>query len=239
MSRGNISTTTWRRTLYMQSNCSGMLSWKNCLKRYNPVCQIALDEAIIRYKGAKASVKKFFMKGKPIKAGFKIYAVCESATGYMLNFAVHKNVAGQTMKDIAINVFTPFLGKWHTIFCDRLYASMHFAKSLLENQSNICDSIMMKRLHLANDMSSSPRKAGRERASHIKNMMSTQCGTMYFCQKGDLLTHCLWRDSRIFSILYWHQAHRKKPTDYVLSWDVSAWMVSSNQLSMQCLHPDN
>ena len=75
---------------------------------------------------------------------------------------------------------------------------------------------MMTRKFLSNDMSSSPRKAGRERASHIKNMMSTQRGTMYFRQKGDL-THCLWRDSRIFSILSTrHQAYRKKPTDHVL-----------------------
>ncbi len=81
----------------------------NCLRRYNPLRHIALDEAMVRYKGAKACVKKFVMKGKPIKTGFKIYAVCESATGYMVNFAVHRNIVGQKMDDIAVNVLTPFL----------------------------------------------------------------------------------------------------------------------------------
>ncbi len=56
-------------------------------------------------------------------------------------------------------------------------------------------------LQLANDMSSSPRKAGCERANHITHIMSTHHGTTYLCQKGDM-THCLWRDSHIFSILF-------------------------------------
>ena len=46
---------------------------KNCLKRYNPVYQIALDEAMIRYKGAKASVKNFFMEKAYRSTRFSMY----------------------------------------------------------------------------------------------------------------------------------------------------------------------
>ena len=69
----------------------------NCLANWNPVKQLALDEGMVKYKGSKVNVKRFFMPLKPVKIGFKIYAVCESASGYLLNMMMH-SVSGQKMK---------------------------------------------------------------------------------------------------------------------------------------------
>ena len=50
---------------------------QQCLHKYNPGKNLTIDEAMIKYRGFKASVKKFFMPLKPIRAGFKVYVLAE------------------------------------------------------------------------------------------------------------------------------------------------------------------
>jgi hypothetical protein len=45
---------------------------RNCRRRYNPGCNLALDEAMVKYKGFLAWLKKFFMPLKPIRSGFRL-----------------------------------------------------------------------------------------------------------------------------------------------------------------------
>ena len=167
---------------------------------------------MIRYKRNKAKVKKFYMKGKPIKMGFKLYAVCDHS-GYILGFNVHENIRGQKIKDLAMKVPDPFPDVWHCIYTDRYYSSVDLAEALLARNTNFCGSIRTNRQRLATKLSSKPEKAGCERAACIKNMHKTARGMMYFRQNGDL-TYTLWKDSKVLSILSTcHQAYRDKTSD--------------------------
>ena len=53
---------------------------RRCQENFHLGKNLSIDEAMIRYKGFKAFVKKFFMPSKPIRAGFKVYAVQPQST---------------------------------------------------------------------------------------------------------------------------------------------------------------
>ncbi len=60
-----------------------------CQDKWNLARDLALDEAMVKYRGFQAWITKFFMPCKPIRQGFKMYAVAESLTGCLCNFMIH------------------------------------------------------------------------------------------------------------------------------------------------------
>ena len=70
---------------------------KKCVENYNPLRNLSIDEAMVRYKGFKSSAHKFFMPLKSTKAGFKIYAMAEAVTGYTCNFMTHTTQPSKTV----------------------------------------------------------------------------------------------------------------------------------------------
>ncbi|XP_072016950.1 piggyBac transposable element-derived protein 4-like [Amphiura filiformis] len=175
---------------------------ENCNDNFKPGRNLAIDEAMVRYKGFTAVVKKFFMPSKPIRSGYKIYALCDSGTAYMLNFMVHPQHKS-TMYKISKSVIRPVFGKFHHIFCDMLYTSVDLARKLLTKKTYITGAIMANRKELPEQLSTDVTK--NRKAKSIKEMNKTPCGTMYFRQNADL-TYCMWRDKKILiteCAVYW------------------------------------
>ena len=175
---------------------------KRCQENYNCARELAIDEAMIRYRGFKASVHRFFMPCKPIRMGFKVYALAESASGYMCNFEIHK-VGSKPIKIIkrAMEVVTPFLNKWHHIFCDKLYSSMQFAQELYSNKTYMTGAIKRSSKDLAVEFSTDARiNKNRRQMKKMTSMLKTRRGTFYSRQRGRY-TYSLWRDSSIMSLL--------------------------------------
>jgi len=54
---------------------------------YKPSRHLAVDESMVAFKG-RSSMKKF-MPLKPIKRGFKVWALADSQSGFFLNFDVY------------------------------------------------------------------------------------------------------------------------------------------------------
>ena len=54
---------------------------------------MSVDESIIPFKGR--SSLKVFMPQKPTRFGLKAYVLCETSTGYVLNWTLH---TGDVMK---------------------------------------------------------------------------------------------------------------------------------------------
>jgi hypothetical protein len=54
---------------------------------YQPHQQLAVDEAMILFKGR--SVMKQYMPLKPIKRGYKMWCLCDSTNGYLYNMALY------------------------------------------------------------------------------------------------------------------------------------------------------
>ena len=57
-----------------------------CMSLLYPGKNVAIDEVIVRFTGR--STHTFVIKHKPNPCGYKIYALCDSSTGYVYNFKV-------------------------------------------------------------------------------------------------------------------------------------------------------
>ena len=159
-----------------------------CLKKYTAVRELSIDEAMIRYRGYKASVKKFFMPFKPIRVGFKIYVLAESASGAILNFFVHP-WKKSTMTGIAVKLAKHHRGHYHHIFTDRLYTSIPLAKALLSGKT-----------YLTGAVKSTSRGLPKELTRRIQTMKKLKRGSFYSRQNGQMVA-TLWRDSKAMMVL--------------------------------------
>ena len=184
----------------------------NCRTKWNPLVDLAIDEAMIKYKGFKASAQKVFMPLKPIRSGFKVYSIAESATGFMLFFEVQPR-APHKMLDISLSVCRYFTGRYHHIYCDKLYTSVALARKLLERRTYLTGAISMNATGLPADLSSNPNRNPTNYTS-IKNMKKTPRGTFYVRQNGKL-TYTLWRDSAVMSLLSTGHNGFRSATDFV------------------------
>ena len=188
---------------------------KNCRRKYHPGRQLSLDEAMIRYKGHKSAAKKIFMPTKPIRNGFKVYALCDAVSGFMVNFVLHiTSEKKRTVLDIAMKVARPFLQLYHHIFTDKYYTSVPLAETLLQQRTYLTGAIKTNSRGLPNDLSPNPRR-NPNRWQSIKNMKRTPRGTIYIRQK-DRLTYVLWRDTDVISLLSSaHNPWRNKNIDII------------------------
>ncbi|XP_072021767.1 LOW QUALITY PROTEIN: piggyBac transposable element-derived protein 4-like [Amphiura filiformis] len=173
---------------------------RNCLRRFNPASDLALDEAMVKYKGFLAWCKKFFMPLKPIRAGFKLYAICESASGYMCNFMIHPTSptnTAVTMKEIVMEVTSPYLDVFHRFYTDKLYTSVAVAEELLQKKTYITGAVKSNSKGLPLALSNSVKNPDHKT---IAAMAKADRGLFYGRQKGQL-TCVIWKDSKVVQFL--------------------------------------
>ena len=172
---------------------------QSCREKYNCLPQITLDEAMVPYKGYLGWLTNHRMPTKPIKQGFRMYALCESETGYMCNFQAYApSKKPRQMLDIALEATSSHHNKFHNIYCDRMYTSPAFARSLLERDTYVTGAVNERSKGLATDFSKDRRK--NPRADVIFNLHRAPRGTFYVRQNGRL-TYTLWKDLKVVTIL--------------------------------------
>ena len=179
--------------------------------RQNYICkrELSIDEAMIPYRGFKAWCQKFFMPSKPVRAGFKVYALAEAASGYMANFTIHVPSSKPTKyADIAYDVASRHLGKYHHIFMDKLYTCVDLADKLFLALTYLTGAIRTNRTGLPKDMLFTPAR-NTKNLKAILELKKTPRGTFYARQQGST-TYILWNDSSLLSLLSTaHNAYRK------------------------------
>ena len=144
---------------------------------------------------------------KPTKAGFKIYALAEAATGYICNFISHMTTPPKTILELTMELAQPVFYRFHHIFTDKYYTSKPLAEKLIEKETYLTGSINQARRGFPNSL--------RKSRSKVKRLQRTRRGTWYCWQNGKLV-YTLWKDSRIASILLtYHEGFRDRDTDYV------------------------
>ena len=93
---------------------------------YNPNCEIAIDEAMIKFQG-RSSLKQY-MPMKPIKRGIKVWVRADSNNGYFSQFevytgekkgAVEHQLGTRVVKDLTEDL----QGKWHHAYFDNFFTS--------------------------------------------------------------------------------------------------------------------
>ena len=69
----------------------------NSQKAYMPGREVAVDEAMVLFKG-RSSMKQY-MPLKPTKRGYKVWCLCDAANGYVYNFEVYTGASTSKMED--------------------------------------------------------------------------------------------------------------------------------------------
>ncbi|XP_052792079.1 piggyBac transposable element-derived protein 4-like [Mya arenaria] len=92
---------------------------------YNPGKELALDESMIKYKDR--IFFRQYMPTKPTKLGIKTFALCESDTGYGLQFVVYTGRATfpvdqssplSMTEQVAVDITKDYVNKGHVLFMD-------------------------------------------------------------------------------------------------------------------------
>ena len=173
----------------------------NCRTKYNCLRELSIDEAMIPYKGFKAWAQKFFMPCKPTRSGFKVYSLCEAASGYMANFEIHVPTAKpRKYVDIAFEVASTHLDKYHHIFTDKLYTHLDLATQLWNRNTYLTGAIKSNSARLPVDLSMSAKINKTPNLKACLDIKKTPRGTFYVRQQGNI-TYTLWNDSSLLTML--------------------------------------
>ena len=125
-----------------------------CMKSWTPGRHAAVDEMMIRFKGRLGW--RQYMRDKPIKFGLKIWGLCQSAVGYLMNFDLYtgRKPGGRPEKGLAQRVVLQLVGQllevWPSwqgahLYMDNFYTSLTLLLSLWSIGVAACGTLRAKR----------------------------------------------------------------------------------------------
>lgn len=109
------------------------------MELYQPDAEISIDERMVKSK-ARFSFKQY-IRNKPTKWGFKLWCLCDSRTGYTVNFSVYRGKEGEILSanglghDVVMKLSGPFLDQGYRIYMDNYYTSPQLLKDLYEKKT--------------------------------------------------------------------------------------------------------
>lgn len=123
---------------------------KNFQKCYNPHCCISIDESMIKFKG-RSSLKQYMPK-KPIKRGYKVWALADSE-GYLYNFDIYTGKTKDYVEHglgekVVLRLMEGLEYKQHLLFFDNYFTTYNLMKTLKEKGINACGTVMANRKNL-------------------------------------------------------------------------------------------
>lgn len=111
---------------------------------------VSVDEAIIKYFGRHGC--KQYIKGKPIRFGFKVWAA-NNTDGYLLDFEYYQGAKTNIPKtefglgaSVVINFANRLPGEGHHIFCDRFFTGLPMIEQLGDKGIAVTGTIQKNRL---------------------------------------------------------------------------------------------
>jgi hypothetical protein len=170
---------------------------------YTPAREVALDEGGCPFKG-RCKFKKYCPK-KPNKWSIKMYQVCESRTGYTLQFYIEDGTkynwdnvkagesGGKTLK-VVMNLMRDAncLDKGHRCYMDNYYNSVHLAEELLKYKTACCGTLATGRQGAPLQHKGITRKG--------KPFLEKHKGKVWWRRNGDILVS-MWFDKRAVSTI--------------------------------------
>lgn len=116
---------------------------------YVPGKNLAIDESMVRFKG-RIHLKQY-MPAKPIKWGFKIFVLADSATHYCLNLQIYtgktENQTDSISAGVVHHLLTEFKNKGHVVFTDSYYTSPDLFLQLKQENTGACGTVSDNRKH--------------------------------------------------------------------------------------------
>lgn len=150
----------------------------------SPSENLTVDEGICAFRGRIHF--RVYMKNKPEKYGIKLYFVCESNSGYVLNMEVY---TGKDGDDFAIaplmeRLLHDYFSKGHTVFMDRFYTSPTLIDFLWDRDTLGVGTVMLNRKEMPKSLTTTTLKRGEMTFRHRPHIMA-----------------CKWKDTRDVVIL--------------------------------------
>ena len=130
---------------------------------------------MIAYKGRVRF--KQYVPSKPTKWGIKAFELCDSLSGYCLDFDIYTGKdrvpsARGLGFDVVSGLINRYLNKFHHVFYDRFFSGLPICEYLLRNNTYCSGTIMLNRRGLP--MKAKRTKLGRG-ASVFYQKMSQMC----------------------------------------------------------------
>ncbi|XP_012936290.1 piggyBac transposable element-derived protein 4-like [Aplysia californica] len=133
-------------------------SFLNCLaenfsKNYYPTTNIAIDEAMISWKGRCNVSAPVYGHRNQDRFGLKIFQLCDSSNAYCCRFEVYtgkKEVSPKGVDyDMAMRLLSPYLGCGHRLFIDSFFTAPVLFKDLLAAKTTACGTVRLNRKGLS------------------------------------------------------------------------------------------
>ena len=106
------------------------------LHNYNPNCEQAVDEAMIKFQG-RSSLKQY-LPAKPVKRGIKVWCGADSHNGYLCQFQVYTGQASSGEREVNLGGRVVQDLKHYHLYFDNFFTSFALLTSLLSKGVYAC-----------------------------------------------------------------------------------------------------
>ena len=149
-------------------------------------CQVSIDEAMIPFKGR--SFMKQYVPLKPVKLGFKVWAMANALNRYVYDFNVYTGAgeSGEREKGLGEEVLTlaeSIKGRHHHLYFDNYFSSITLLSKLLEEGTYAFGTIRTNHKEYPSDET---KQFDRGQSS--------------FCQCGNLVATA-WKDNKVVNVV--------------------------------------
>lgn len=130
---------------------------------YAPQRELSIDEQMIGTKSRVSFIQ--YMPLKPKKFGIKIWALCESISGYCLQFQIYTgktdgNTENGLTYRVIFDLLRDYLGKGYKVYFDNFYTSFKLVDDLQKRQTYACGTLRKGRAEFSNEYKSEILKVG-------------------------------------------------------------------------------
>ena len=154
---------------------------------YYPNSQLSVDEAMIPFKG-RSSMKQY-LPLKPVKRGFKVWAMADALNGYLYDFNVYTGATGEREvalgEKVVLTLSESVKGRHHQLYFDNYFTSFSLLEKLLAQGTYGCGTIRTNRKNFPSEMSEQAKKFQR--------------GGSAFRQCGNTVATS-WKDNRVVNV---------------------------------------
>jgi hypothetical protein len=147
---------------------------------YIPERELSIDESMIKFKG-RLSFRQY-MPNKPIKWGIKVWAECESTSGYCLDWYPYcgkdTEATGLGLShDVVINLTRNMRGFGHHLYIDNFYSSPTLCLALMDHDIGVCGTVRPNRIGYPKNFHTIQLTRGQDpRFKRSENMMACTAG---------------------------------------------------------------
>ena len=132
---------------------------------------------------------KQYLPKKPIKRGFKVWALADSNNGYFMDMQVYVGKENATTdhglgERVVLHLTAPFHGRNHRIFCDNYFSSPCLFRELLNRGTYACGTV----------------RSTRQGYPEALRGISLSRG-QYVVRQSENLTATVWQDRKQVSVL--------------------------------------